>query len=192
MTYEEFLDWADEDTFAEWVDGEVVELSPAKDWHQGIVGFLSAILRHFCESYDLGIILVAPFQMKTGPRLPGREPDVIFIAREHLNRLKENYLDGPADLVVEVVSPDSRRRDREEKLREYEEGGVREYWLIDKPRKQAEFYQPGDDGRYKLAAVDDDGVYRSAVLNGLWIEVEWLWQEPLPKLLDVIKLWNII
>ena len=50
MTYEEFLDWLDEDTFAEWVDGEVVFMSPATFGHQDLVIFLSALLRHFCAT----------------------------------------------------------------------------------------------------------------------------------------------
>lgn len=54
-----------------------------------------------------------------------------FVASEHLDRLKETYLDGPADLVVGIVSPDSVGRDRGEKFYEYAQGGVPEYWLID-------------------------------------------------------------
>jgi len=118
MTYEEFLAWADEDTCAEWVDGEVIMLTPAPRKHQDVAVFLIALLRHFVETHSLGAILSAPFQMKTGPDLPGREPDILFVAREHLDRLKDTYLDGPADLVVEIVSSDSRARDRGEKFYE--------------------------------------------------------------------------
>jgi putative restriction endonuclease len=123
ITYEAFLAWADEDTRAEWVDGEVVILSPSSDKHQNLAGFLSALLRYFVEAHQSGLVLFAPFQMKTGPDLPGREPDILFIAHEHLDRLKNVYLDGPADLVVEIISPDSRGRDRGEKFYEYEQGG---------------------------------------------------------------------
>src|SRR5437870_9999182 len=87
MTYEEFLQWADEDTWAEWVDGEVIILSPATDPHQALVGFLVSVMTFFVDFYELGVIRPAPFQMKTGPDLPGREPDIIFVAREHLDRL---------------------------------------------------------------------------------------------------------
>jgi len=113
MTYEEFLAWADEDTLAEWVDGEVVIYSPASDRHQDLSGFLESVLRSFVEARQLGVVRSAPFQMKLER---GREPDLLFVASEHLERLKETYLDGPADLVVEVVSPDSVGRDRGEKF----------------------------------------------------------------------------
>ena len=192
MTYEEFLAWAHEDTWAEWVRGEVIILSPASDTHQDLVGFLSALLRLFVEAHQLGAVRVAPFQMKTGPDLPGREADIIFVAREHLTRLHDTYLEGPADLVVEIISPDSRGRDRGEKFYEYEQGGVREYWLLDYLRRQAEFYQRGSDGIFRLAPVGEDGIYRSAVLEGLWLRVEWLWQEPLPPLMSVLREWRLV
>jgi Uma2 family endonuclease len=192
MTYEEFLTWADEDTRAEWVNGEVIILSPASDKHQDLAGFLTALLRHFVETSQLGVVRFAPFQMKTGPDLPGREPDILFIAREHLDRLRDTYLDGPADLVVEIISRDSRARDRGDKFYEYEQGGIREFWLLDYLRRQAEFYQLGPDGIYRLVPVGEDGIYHSAVLEGLWLRVEWLWQEPLPPLMSVLREWRLI
>ncbi len=190
MTYEEFLE-RDEDARAEWVDGEVVYMSPPSSRHQDVSDFLTAILRHFVEIHDLGAVRSAPFQMKTGPDLPGREPDLLFVAKEHLERLKENRVDGPADLAVEIISPESRARDRGAKFYEYEGGGVREYWLIDPLRKQAEFYVLGDDGIYR-AAPTKEGVFESVVLKGLRLEEAWLWQEPLPPLLSVLKIWGLI
>jgi Uma2 family endonuclease len=192
ISYEEFLAQSDEDTYAEWVDGEVIEMSPASDKHQETAGFLYSLLQHFVETKRLGAVRIAPFQMKTGPDLPGREPDVLFIANENLDRRKANYLSGPADLVIEVISPESRARDRGAKFYEYEQGGVREYWLIDHIRRQAEFYQLGEDGIYRLISADSEGIYRSAVLRGLWLKVEWLWQEPLPLLMDVLRQWGLV
>lgn len=193
MTYEEFLAWADEDVSAEWVNGEVIIMSPASTRHQQVAFFLSAILQHFVEAYSAGIILGAPFQMKIATHLSGREPDILFISNQNIGRLKDTYLDGPADLVVEIISPESRARDRGDKFYEYEQGGVREYWLIDPIRKQAEFYVLGaSDGIYRAAPTGGDGLYESDVLKGLKLKVEWLWQEPLPTLLSVLKEWKLV
>jgi Uma2 family endonuclease len=182
MTYEEFLAWADEDTLAEWVDGEVVMYSPASKRHQSIADFLTGMMRTFVEQRDLGIILSAPFQMKLEH---GREPDLLFVAQEHLDRLKETYLDGPADLVVEIVSPESAGRDRGEKFDEYEAGGVREYWLIDPQIEWGAFYHL-EEGCYRLAFSGKEGQYHALALPGFWLQVEWLWQEPLPPVEDVL------
>jgi len=182
MTYEEFLDWADEDTLAEWVDGEVVMYSPASDRHQDISGFLESVLRPFVEVHQLGVVRSAPFQMKLER---GREPDLLFVASEHLDRLKEAYLDGPADLVVEIISPESVGRDRGDKFYEYARGGVPEYWLIDPQMEWVEFYHLEEE-RYCLAFSGKEGEYHAEALPGFWLRVEWLWQEPLPHPLRVL------
>jgi Uma2 family endonuclease len=178
MTYEEFLDWADEDTLAEWVDGKVVMTSPASRRHQDVGGFLYRLLLQFTSLHSLGKVLPPPFQMKL-PR-SGREPDVIFVANEHLSRLRHTFLDGPADLVVEILSPESIGRDRGDKFFEYQEARIPEYWLIDPTTRRAEFYQLDARGAYGLVAPDDAGVYRSPTIPGFWIEVAWLWQDPPP------------
>lgn len=182
MTYEEFLDWADEDTLAEWVDGEVIMVSPASTRHQQLVGFLEKVIGLYVEQRSLGQVLSAPFQMKLEH---GREPDLLFVASEHLDRLRDTYLDGPADLVVEIVSSESVGRDRGDKFYEYEAGGVPEYWLIDPQREWAEFYQLEGD-RYRLTFGGREGEYRARVLPDFWLRVEWLWQEPLPAVEDVL------
>ncbi len=176
MTYEEFLDWADEDTLAEWVNGEVVMASPPSRRHQEIVVFLTQILGLYATKRELGIVLASPFQMKLAG--VGREPDVLFVGREHLERLGETYLDGPADLVVEIISPESIGRDRGEKFAEYEAGGVSEFWLIDPMRERVEFYQLDARGRYRPITPDTDGIYRSRALTGFWLRVAWFWQSP--------------
>jgi len=184
MTWDEFLEWCDEDTHAEWVAGEVVVHSPVNDRHQDLCGFLEAVLRIYAESRRLGVVRSGPFQMKIGE--VSRQPDVMFIAAEHRDRIKELYLDGPADLVVEIVSPDSVGRDRGEKYYEYESAGVPEYWLIDPQRQQAEFYQLGDDGRYRLVQPDAEGRYWSSVLPEFWVRVDWLWADSLPPVEEVL------
>lgn len=189
LSYEEFLEWADEDVHAEWVDWEVIVMSPASDRHQDLVRFLTATLSLLVEAKDLGIVRPAPFQMKLEN---GREPDVLFVADEHRDRLRETYLDGPADLVVEIVSPGSGPRDRGDKFYEYEAGGVPEYWLVDPAREQVELYRLTDAGRYRLVQPDEGDVYRSAVAPGFWLKASWLWQEPLPKVMDVARTWEIV
>jgi Uma2 family endonuclease len=141
----------------------------------------------YTGAQGLGVVRAAPFQMKTGPDLPGREPDLLFVAREHLARLRAAYLDGPADLVIEIVSPESRLRDRGEKFAEYELGRVREYWLIDPEARRADFFRLDAEGRYQRIPVGADGVYRSEVIPGFWLKIEWLWRDPLPPDLEVLR-----
>jgi Uma2 family endonuclease len=184
MTYEEFLDWADEDTHAEWVDGVVIMTSPVSARHQDIADFLVAILSTFAQLHSLGKILNGPFQMKLAHT--GREPDVLFLAKAHLGRLKKTYVDGPADLAIEIISPESQERDRSTKLYEYQDAGVPEYWLIDPELEEARFYQLDDAGHYQLVNPDENGIYRSQVLPDFWLRVPWLWQETLPDTIQAL------
>ncbi len=188
MTYEEFLAWADEDTLAEWVNGEVVEYTPASRKHQNIADFLTAVLRTFVEARQLGVVLSAPFQMKLAQS--GREPDLMFVAKEHLDRLQETHLEGPADLVVEILSPESMGRDRGEKFYEYAQAGIPEYWLIDPEGEQAEFYVLKRPGRYQVEMAGSEGIYHSSVIPGFWLKIEWLWKTP--RVLDVLRELGVI
>jgi Uma2 family endonuclease len=192
MTYARFLDLDGENQHVEWVNGEVIEMPPVSDDHSDVQGFFHALLRLFAESRDLGAIRTEPFQMKTAPELPGRAPDVLFVAKKNLSRLKKNHLAGAADLVIEIISPGTGSIDRGDKYFEYEKGGVREYWLIDPARKQAEFYLLGRDAHYHLADVDKGEIFRSVILKGLWLKVAWLWQRPLPSVLSIAKEWKLV
>lgn len=193
ITYEQYLECCqgDENRHTEWVNGEVVEMAPVSNQHADIAGFLHMILRGYVSARHLGAVRTEPFQMKTGPDMPGRSPDILFVAQGNLARLTKSHLDGPADLVIEVISPDSRARDRGEKFYEYEQGGVREYWLIDPARRRAEFHVLGPDNVYK-PVLAEEGVYRSAAVSGLWLKVDWLWQEPLPELMHILREWKLI
>jgi Uma2 family endonuclease len=186
MSFEEFLEWADEDTHAEWVDGKVLLMSPVSIRHQRVGGFIYSLFTRYLESHPIGELLYESFQMKTGPDLPSREPDIIFLANEHADRIRDTYLQGPGDLVVEIISMDSRSRDRGDKFYEYEQGGVSEYWLIDPLRGRTEFYYLDKTGAYASVPLDANGYYLSKQLPGLKLLPEWLWQDPLPLIPSIL------
>jgi Uma2 family endonuclease len=191
MTYPEFLRTYPEGGHLEWVNGRAVELSSVSLLHQDVVGFLSCLLMMFAEEHDLGRVWRRPFQMKLPAGGPSRAPDLMFVADDRLGSLRKYFLRAPADLVVEVAEGDSRGLDRGEKYFDYVAGGVQEYWLIDLDSHRAEFYTTARDGRYDFMPIDD-GIFRSQVLKGLWLRVDWLWQRPLPRLKTVLKEWGLL
>lgn len=190
MSYEEFLKTDFGSQRVEWVDGGLSFMGTVSREHSLLVKFLLRILADFIEINGLGELFFEPFNMRLP--LAGRNPDLLFVARDHLDRIQHNFVAGPADLVVEVVSPDDPDRDRVEKFREYEQGGVREYWILDPQTRQADFYLLDEAGRYLPMPLDVDGVFRSAALDGLWLHVDWLWQEPLPPVMQVLKEWGLV
>jgi Uma2 family endonuclease len=183
-TFEAFIAWVDEDMSVEWDDGELVFMSPASLRHQLVKGFLYQILQLFVQQHGLGVVLDAPFKMKL--QRYGPEPDILFVARAHEGRLRDSFLDGPADMVVEIISPESIDRDRGRKFLAYEAAGVGEYWLIDVARTQAEFYRlDATNGRYQHIPLQN-GRFSSQTLPGFWLLVDWLWANPLPSVLKVV------
>jgi len=185
LTFEEFMEWHD-GTWAEWVDGEVIMASPASMQHQLIGSLIEKILSIYVETHDLGLVFRAPFSMRLREVARLREPDLIFVRKDRAHLLTKTYLDGPANLAVEIISPESIGRDRGEKFVEYERVGIKEYWLIDPERQTAEFYELGSDGRYHPASLES-GIYHSQVVPGFWLRVEWLWQSPQPPTLELLR-----
>ncbi|MBI2301817.1 MAG: Uma2 family endonuclease [Armatimonadetes bacterium] len=96
----------------------------------------------------------------------------------NLDRLRAAYLEGPADLVIEIASPSTRGVDHGDKFYEYEQGGVPEYWLLDPERRRPEFFLLDAEGIYSPVVVGPVGVYESPALSGLRLRVEWLWTRP--------------
>jgi len=188
MSYEEFLVWSDEDVHAEWEDGEVIVFMPPNVIHQRIELFLSKLISEYAGFFDLGEVLTAPFEVRLVRGHSSREPDLIFIANENLHRLDKNRLEGPPDLVVEVISKESASRDRNKKYTEYAQAGVPEYWLIDpRPRQQhASFYANTPSRDYRPIQPDREGRMHSTVLCGFWLREEWLWQTPFPSVDDLL------
>lgn len=177
INYQDFLEWTTEDKLVEWVDGEVVmTTSPASFRHQNIRGFLESVLRVFVETHNLGIVCSAPFQMKLARS--GREPDIFFVASNNQSRMKPTYLDGPADMVIEILSSESAGRDRGRKFAEYERSRISEYWLIDPLCQQVEFYVLDHYGIYHLVLTGNRGIYHSHIIPGFWMRLEWCWESP--------------
>ncbi len=182
MSYEEYLALPDDGRIVEWVDGEIINHIPTTPAHQNVVIFLIKLLSGFIDRLNLGHVLAAPIEVKLWPGGPSREPDVLFISRGKLAQLTEKRFEGGPDLVVEVISPGSLTIDRVDKFREYEQAGVREYWIID-PRphqQQADFYVRDADGLFAPAPLDDEGIFYSIVVPGFRLRAGWLWQPELP------------
>ncbi|MEW5930879.1 MAG: Uma2 family endonuclease [Gemmatimonadota bacterium] len=190
MSYEDFLK-AYDGVHAEWVGGKALVMSPASERHQKISVFLTTLLNLLAVRRGLGAVYSAPLQMRLSPDTPGREPDLLFVANEHRDRLRAAHLEGPADLVIEIISPESRVRDRGEKFYEYEQGGVREYWLIDPLREEVELYRLDERGVYKPVLADPQRL-ESEVMPGMWIDPAWLWSDPLPDPWHILGEWGLV
>lgn len=161
--------------FCEWVDGTVIQMSPVPIRHDKIQRYLSTLLSAYLELRPVGELVEAPFVMNLANS--AREPDIQIILNENPHTRTDTYMDGAADIVIEIVSAESIKRDYGEKFHEYEQGGVREYWIIDPLKQHCRFYHQRD-AAYHLQAVTN--LYETPLLPALELELAPLWQPALP------------
>lgn len=166
----------------EWADGNLIEMPPASPEHGRRSLFLAMILNAYAEHHDLGVVYPDGLILHLDATI--RIPDVAFLRRANLDRVGATHCEGGADLVVEIVSPESGARDRGEKFDEYERAGVEEYWIVDPRRRMAEFYRL-NDGLYAAVAPDAEGRVKSSALPGFRLPIMWLWNAP--KLAEAMR-----
>ncbi|PYJ04448.1 MAG: hypothetical protein DME25_09950 [Verrucomicrobia bacterium] len=150
-------------------DGELIMLPSPSFFHQQIAERFHDKLKAWVRKHRLGKTATAPLDMVLSPRR-AVQPDVLFVGNEHLHVIRDRVM-GAADLVAEVISPESRRRDRIDKRDRYEQHGVREYWLIDPEAQTVEvLYLVAE--RYELLGRWHPGERaRSRLLRGFSISV---------------------
>jgi len=169
--------WTEADYFAlpdtnrhiELSEGELIMPPHPTRSHQKAVEELFVRLRTFVQDNELGEVHIAPLPVRLWPGKI-REPDVFFVAREHSNRIGEQFF-GVPNLVIEVTSSSTRRTDRVEKLVEYAQAGVEEYWIVDPEDRTIEVFELRQDAYVLLEKWGVGETARSALLEGFTIAV---------------------
>ena len=137
---------------------------------------LEDALERYVERRKLGRVFHAPLDVVFSPTLV-LQPDIFFIYRNRLNIVKD-YVYGPPDLVIEVVSPDRPRRDYKDKKEKYEAHRVHEYWIVDPERKQIEVWSLKQDF-YQLAGLYTGKQFAASVLlTGFKVRLDRLFAQP--------------
>lgn len=172
LTYDDLLEMlarAEADGYRyEIIDGDMlVSPVPAKK-HQRLAYLFTRLVGDAVDARGLGHVYFAPVDVRLGPH-DIVQPDVIFIRQDRLHIYQPGgVVEGPSDLVVEIVSPSSRTRDTVKKLKLYAWAGVPEHWLTDPEDRTFRLFVLRN-GRYEeLTAID--GVFSSTVIPGLRID----------------------
>lgn len=140
-----------EGTRVQLINNQLV-MSPAPtDAHQKVLNIINRRLSDFVEANGLGEIRIGPYDVYLD-RKNAFQPDLLFIAKESLHKIKSNGLHGAPDLVIEVFSPATRRYDEGRKKDIYERNGVKEYWLVDPVTKQTAGFYLVNDGFQPLSS----------------------------------------
>ncbi len=170
-TYEEYYRLNDERRY-ELFNGELTPMQPPSpsSGHQRELTKLFRIMDDFVKAKKLGEIFIAPLDVIFDAENTA-QPDIIFIAKANAEIVKERGIFGAPDLVVEIVSPGSVRRDRYEKQALYARFGVKEYWILDHANQSLEVLA-FDGAAYAIhSSAEKSGHVASKVLRGLKVRL---------------------
>ena len=164
-TYEDYFK-LDDDQRYEIINGNLL-MAPAPDtWHQTWVGELYLILHQHLKARTLGRVFVSPVDVVLDAHNTV-QPDLVVILSANLGIIQHRAVFGTPDLLVELVSPSSVRRDRYDKRDLYARFGVKEYWIGDLANKAMEILTL-KGGQYELhCSAEEKGKLTSLVLPGL-------------------------
>lgn len=147
VTYDQYAAMPDDGKRYEIFEGDMVMMSPGPSTsHQSVSGELEFILKQSCRT-DY-VIYHAPLDVILS-QTTVLQPDILVIHRSRLHIVTKRGIEGPPDLVAEIVSPGSRKKDKVDKMSLYAKYGVQEYWIIDTDSKHLEQYRLHGD-RYEL------------------------------------------
>jgi Uma2 family endonuclease len=179
LTYDDLVRMPDDGLRHEIIDGvHYVTPSPARR-HQVLLGRLHlAIGGYLADRPAAGELYMAPFDT-VFTQWDVVEPDLLFIAADQLNILTDANVQGAPALVVEILSPGTKRRDLETKSRLYDRGGVREYWIVDPEANTVVVHRRSGDGGFPLAQSlpNDANVLTTPLLPGFSLSLQLLFRE---------------
>lgn len=176
-TYRDILSWPEGERW-ELIDGVPYDMTPAPSpKHQQISFNLSGDIRvlllgHPCQGFSAPIDVFLAHDNQAGEDVDTIvQPDVIVVCDQ--TKITNNGIKGAPDLVVEILSPSTSLKDRNEKLRLYERSGVKEYWLVNPQDRTLTVFLLKDDGHYALPVTyGEQATVPLSVLEGLHIDLQ--------------------
>jgi Uma2 family endonuclease len=175
LTYEDYCALPDDGLRYEIIEGFLFSEPSPRRAHQQVAGNLFVILLTHVREHNLGEVFIAPFDVILNRRTVV-VPDLVFVTQDRAGVVTERAVEGNPDLIVEILSPSTARRDRVAKLNAYARRGVPHYWLVDPAARTLEAFELSE-GSYRLAvAVGGDETFQPGLFPGLVLPLSELWR----------------
>lgn len=184
VSEEVFWEYANEDSNCELINGVLIIHSPASKEHEDIFGYLYTLFRLYLEKNKEGKVYGSRFVMRLSKKW-SPEPDIVIILPNNYSNIKDTYYNGPADLIVEILSPGTKELDLDKKLPKFLKAGVKEVWIVDPEKKGLTIHHKNDKKDYPNPKSDD--IVISSILPDFKFKVKWLWDREKYTVIDVFK-----
>jgi Uma2 family endonuclease len=175
FTYDDYLKINDDKRY-EIIEGELIMNPAPSSKHQIIINNLGYFITDFVKKNNLGQVIYSPYDVILDSNVVV-QPDILYISKENIKNIKKRGLFGSPDLVVEIVSPSSLKRDTEDKRNIYKKYGIKEYWIIFPNEEIIEVLEL-EEGTYKVfdysstEDTDNEQKVKSKVFAGLEIKLK--------------------
>ena len=140
LTYDDYVLFPEDGQRHELIDGEHYVTPTPKIPHQAIAGNLYWLIRSYLEEHPIGHAYSAPLDVIFS-KYDVVEPDLMYLSKERAAEVARDWIHGPPELVIEIASPSTRKRDETIKRRLYERWGVSEYWVVDPEVERVRIYR---------------------------------------------------
>jgi Uma2 family endonuclease len=167
ITADEFFALPETNHLVELIDGEVMVAATPVTKHQRLIGRAYTLLGELAPD---GEAFLSPLSVYLD-ELNIPEPDVMWVSPANTGVVHDSHLFGAPDLIVEVFSPSTEKRDRKDKFELYERFGVREYWMIDPEPELIEVWVRVEDRFSRLGIYAPGEAFNSPVLAHATVQV---------------------
>ena len=168
VTYTDYCRLVDDGKRYQLIDGKLLMTPSPSSWHQRVSIKLASLLHRFAEARGLGVVLVAPLDVILTDE-DVVQPDILFVARAHEGRIASEGIRGAPDLVVEILSPSTRKLDLETKTDLYAREGVQEYWVVDGESETVSVYRFKGERAAPVQVLEKTEFLQTTLLPGLTI-----------------------
>jgi Uma2 family endonuclease len=169
LTYDDFLIFPDDGQRHELIDGEHYVTPPPNTRHQRISGNLHLLIGSWLEEHPLGEVFYAPYDVVFS-HFDVVEPDLLYLSNARIAEVVTSlHVRGTPEIVIEIGSPGTRKRDETIKRRLYERSGVTEYWVVDPETDSVRVYTRSGEalGRVVELSREAGDVLTTTLLPGL-------------------------
>ncbi len=155
LTYEDYCALPNDGKRYEILEGELSVTPAPLIWHQEVLRNLVRVLDRYLEAHPIGKLLFAPVDVILS-RTTIVQPDLVFVRTANYHLVTARAIEGPPDLVLEVLSPSTTETDRVTKAQIYARSGVPHYWIVDPEGESLQAYERVGEG-YRLSVQARSG-----------------------------------